>query len=56
MHTLRHITALAPGSTPLGARRPVLEREIRDRATVIVPARRLDADGLKAWQRVLGHG
>ena len=41
---------------PLGDRRLVLEREIRDDATVTVPARRLNADGLKAWQQVVERG
>ncbi len=40
---------------PLGERRQWLLREIGD-GPLVLPARRLDADGIKAWQQVLARG
>ena len=40
---------------PLGERRQWLVREIAD-GRLVLPARRLDADGMKAWQQVLDRG
>ena len=42
-------------SLPLGERRLALEREVGD-GPLTLAARRLDADGLKAWQQVLDRG
>ena len=40
---------------PLRVRRNVLE-DVLDGQDVVLPVRRLDDDGLKAWQQVVTHG
>jgi bifunctional non-homologous end joining protein LigD len=41
---------------PLQRRRAVLERELREAEGPLLVARRLDPDGLRAWEEVKAHG